>query len=151
MSITIRLPDGKNVATEVEPIWVGSDTTCTVCLSADGRVQSRHAKLRRTAGRWLVESLGEWPLQVGSGSPSRLSWLKPGDVIRLSPSGPDLVFQPTTSPEAKASSSEPELYLDDEPFREGSQPSIPSQVRQGPPPLPGSTSPPRKGPPPLPK
>lgn len=156
MATVFRLPGGDLAATDDEPIWVGTDAACTVRLPEDGRVQPRHARVRRTAGRWLVESLGDWPVQVGSGPPSRLGWLTPGDVIRLSASGPDLVFQPATAPlpPTPPPASADELTLDggSPPPRKG-PPPLPgssSPARRGPPPLPGSSGPPRRGPPPLP-
>lgn len=146
MATVFRLPGGGQAATDDDPIWVGTDAACAVRLPEDGRVQPRHARVRRTAGRWLVESLGDWPVQVGSGPPSRLGWLKPGDVIRLSASGPDLVFQPAAAAVPQTPPAASESGLDDDLTLDGGSPP----PRGGPPPLPGASSPPRKGPPPLP-
>ena len=32
-------------------------------------LRDEHARLRKIAGRWLVESLGDWPIQAGVARP----------------------------------------------------------------------------------
>lgn len=175
MGITFGLPSGERTTVEADTVLIGTDPACEVRLPSDGRVQPRHARIRKTAGRWLVESVGDWLLQVGSGSPGRLSWLRPGDMIRLTESGPNLTFEPPASvtpasvspPVASVPSPvEPDelaLVLDPEPElsispastpSKPTKPSLPPLPKSGPPPLPTKKSPPplpgKKGPPPLP-
>lgn len=105
MAITIRLPSGECAYVDADTALIGTDATCQVRLPSDGRVQPQHARVRRTAGRWLIESTGEWHLRVGNGPEGRLSWLQPGDVIRLAEAGPNLTFEtamPTAPPQRPA-------------------------------------------------
>ena len=160
MGITFGLPSGERTSVEADALLIGTDAACQVRLPSDGKVQPRHARVRKTAGRWLVESLGDWLLQVGGGSPGRLGWLRPGDVIRLSEAGPDLTFEPTASvtpasrPPAVASD-EPAVVLEPDPDSSVAlTATTPEAVKRGPPPLPAKKQPPplpaKKGPPPLP-
>ena len=50
-------------------------------------LQPIHAEVIKVAGRWMVESTGDWLLQVGDGVPGRKLWLHPGDVLHLTESG----------------------------------------------------------------
>ena len=158
MGITFGLPSGERTRVEADAVLIGTDAACQVRLPSDGNVQPRHARVRKTAGRWLVESLGDWLLQVGGGSPGRLGWLRPGDVIRLSEAGPNLTFEPTASvtPASGPSLGGPdELAIGLEPEPDSSVPpvaTVPTPTRPGPPPLPkpGPPLPVKKGPPPLP-
>ena len=45
---------------------------------------------------WLIEAEADGALQVGDAAPARVNWLHSGDEIRLTPSGPTLVFNPAT-------------------------------------------------------
>src|SRR5689334_18330518 len=94
MPIVIQLPSGERREIRHDPITIGRGPNCHVSLPGEGRLKDEHARLRRIAGRWLVESLGDWPIQAGNGTPSRLSWLNVGDVIRLAQGGPELIFEP---------------------------------------------------------
>lgn len=152
MGVTFGLPSGACARVDADPVLIGTDEDCQVRLPADGRVRPRHARVRRTAGRWLVESAGDWPVQVGDGPPGRLGWLRPGDVIRLSEAGPDLTFEPSAlhrpSPPAPAAPAAASTV----PESEGPVPVAPVSTgvgsigRRGPPPLLGRG----QGPPPLP-
>ena len=42
----------------------------------------------------MVESAGDWLLQVGNGVPGRKLWLQLGDVLHLTESGVRLTFEP---------------------------------------------------------
>lgn len=93
MGIVVKLPSGERISLEADTTMVGTDATCQVRLPADRRVQPKHAKIRRTAGRWLIESAGEWPLWVGNNPPGRMGWLQPGIAVRLAETGPELIFE----------------------------------------------------------
>jgi pSer/pThr/pTyr-binding forkhead associated (FHA) protein len=94
MAITIELMNGKRVSV------LGDSATIGRAPAADFVVQSPelrpiHAKITRVAGKWMVESEGDWLLQVGDGVPGRKHWLQPGRVIRLTESGVRVIFEPT--------------------------------------------------------
>jgi pSer/pThr/pTyr-binding forkhead associated (FHA) protein len=93
VAVTFQLLSGNRVTIDADRISVGGDKHCQLCLS-DDRVQPQHARIHKIAGRWIVESQGDWLVQVNEGQPGRKSWLKPGDVIRLSQLGPEIVFEP---------------------------------------------------------
>ena len=93
MPITLQLPDGRNWEfPEDTTITIGTDASNMIRLT--GPMAAVHARIRRLAGRWLIESAGDWPIQAGSALPARVCWLKVGDVIRLTRNGPEIVFEP---------------------------------------------------------
>jgi hypothetical protein len=94
MPITIQLPDGQRREFRHDPITVGRGPGCQIWLPDETHLRDEHARIRKIAGRWLVESLGDWPIQAGVEQPARLAWLRIGDPIRLSQDGPELVFEP---------------------------------------------------------
>lgn len=93
MSITIQLPSGEHVSLDNNNVLIGSESGSDVVIS-DQNVQSQHARIRKMAGRWMVESLGDWLIQAGDSEAGKTCWIQPTDEIRLSPTGPVLVFQP---------------------------------------------------------
>ena len=92
MSVTFQLPDGRRVDCHDDVILIGADAHCHVAV--DGCPRPCHARVSRVAGRWFIESLGDWLLQVADQPPARKSWLLAGQPIRLSETGPELIFQP---------------------------------------------------------
>lgn len=94
MTITIQLPSGNCVACQRDTILIGRDANCDVCLPNEASLQPQHAKIRNIAGRWLIESQGDWAIRVESSVPGRTAWLGPGNRIQLAPGGPTVVFQP---------------------------------------------------------
>ena len=102
MAITIQLPSGESLCFEGTTVLVGSDSSCDIQIS-DAELEPQHARLRKVANRWMVESQGDWPIQAGDSGPGRSCWFTVGDVIRLSPSGPDIVIQPESAAEQNAS------------------------------------------------
>lgn len=98
MSIKIGLPDNRQIETSAEPVRIGSDGMCEISFPNDLRVRPRHAIIRRVSGRWMVEAEGDGSVQVGSEAPARMRWLTAGDVVRLTPDGPEVVFQPSVAP-----------------------------------------------------
>lgn len=77
-----------------EVIEIGRDPENQIALRDDLRLAPRHAVLRCVNGRWIVESRDGGLISVGSGRPTQFAWLNPGDVIHLTASGPELVFEP---------------------------------------------------------
>jgi hypothetical protein len=94
MAITIQLPDGQRREFKHDPIVIGRGPGCQIRLTEESQLRDEHARIRKLAGRWLIESLGDWPIQAGEDASSRLSWLKVGDTIRLAQDGPELIFEP---------------------------------------------------------
>ncbi len=94
MPSTIVLPSGDTVCVDNEPLLIGRDAVCQVSLPHETALRPQHAKITRIANRWLIESLGDWLIQVGNAPPAHKNWLQPGDVIRLSEHGPTIVFEP---------------------------------------------------------
>jgi pSer/pThr/pTyr-binding forkhead associated (FHA) protein len=97
MPITLAVANGKRFRVDTATALIGRDNSCAIALPEAVNLEPVHAKIRNVANRWLVESQGSWPIQVGSGSPGKMSWLKPGDVIRLTEAGPEIVFEPADS------------------------------------------------------
>jgi len=84
---------------------IGRDPACTISLPDDIRLSARHAALRQVGGRWLIEARADAMLQVGNSAPSRLGWLSDGDVVRLTPNGPELLVNPPTPVSAPVAAS----------------------------------------------
>ncbi len=81
---------------ETDAIGIGRDPDNQVALPNDARLAPLHAVLRHVNGRWIVESRDGGPIRVGNGRPTQFAWLNPGDVIHLTESGPQLVFEPAS-------------------------------------------------------
>jgi hypothetical protein len=94
MTITIKLPSGERREISQDRILIGRGAHCPICIPDAGNLQDEHARLRKVADRWMIESRGDWLIRVGNDAPSKFGWLKTGDVIRLSRDGPELVFEP---------------------------------------------------------
>ena len=97
MSVKIAI-DSRLVELPGESILIGRGAAAQLSLP-DSRLFEQHAVLRQVAGRWLIEAQGEAVISVGNGRPTKVGWLSPDDVIRLTETGPTLVFEPTRSPE----------------------------------------------------
>jgi hypothetical protein len=91
MAITIELPSGERVSVSKDIAVVGSDERCDVRLAG---LEPRHAQIRKVASRWLIESLGTWTFDVRDVDASRMAWLRPEDVISLTPAGLRIIFEP---------------------------------------------------------
>lgn len=94
MPIRIGLADNRQIELGAESFCIGRDADCEVRLADDPRIKPRHAVVRRTAGRWMVEGTDGDMIQVGTEPPARMRWIKPGDIIRLTPAGPEVTFEP---------------------------------------------------------
>lgn len=78
---------------DVDAIGIGRDPENQVALPNDSRLAPMHAILRNVNGRWIIESHEGGPIRIGNGRPSRFAWLNPGDVIHLTETGPELIFE----------------------------------------------------------
>jgi hypothetical protein len=105
MALSIETQNGKRITVEADSALIGRDSACQIALPDEANLQPIHAKIRKVADRWMIEAQGDWQIQVGTGLPGRMSWLKPGDVIRLTEAGPEITFgevQPSfNSPEER--------------------------------------------------
>jgi hypothetical protein len=101
MAITIELSSGRRITVEEGSATIGRGPEADVVVESVD-LQPIHAKISKVAGRWMVESTGDWLLQVGDGVLGRKHWLEPNQVIRLTESGVSVVFEPTagTTPES---------------------------------------------------
>ncbi len=93
MAIIVELPDGQRIQVERDSATIGRGPGADIVVSSM-EIEPLHAKIRKLAARWIVESAGDWCLQVGDGIPGRKLWLRPGEVLRLSESGISVVFEP---------------------------------------------------------
>ena len=94
MAITLQLPNGTETTLDADDITIGAEPDCDVTLAEDERIQPRHARIFLDADQRVIESLSGGLIQVGDGSPASDHVLRPGDVIRLGPTGPEIIFQP---------------------------------------------------------
>jgi hypothetical protein len=102
MSIILQLPSGQRISVEASAIVIGRGPSCNVALTGDGRVQPRHATIRKMAGKWMVQSEGDWLIRVGNGVPGGKAWVNPGEEIHLTETGPIIVFMPTAVQQQEA-------------------------------------------------
>jgi hypothetical protein len=155
MAITIQLPGGQRREFKDDPIVIGRGPGCQIRLTEEAQLRDEHARIRKLAGRWLIESLGDWPIQAGEDASSRLSWLRVGDTIRLAQDGPELIFEPAhedvmlDSATTGAASTRPAPPSGPSLGRDGPSPMPEGSVRRAvPPPLPMSAGRPGPIPPP---
>ena len=105
MAITLELPSGQIFIVENDSATIGRSSGNDIVIPDSPEIQPVHATITQAANKWMIESAGDWLLQVGNGVPGRKLWLKPNDSIRLSESGPIIVFEPVTvrmAPTSKA-------------------------------------------------
>ena len=147
MTITIQLPTGERREFDQGSVLIGRGASCPIHLPEADHLREEHARLRKVADRWMVESRGDWAIQVGRSDPAKFGWLKPGDVIRLSQGGPELIFEPAHEDVVLASL---EPLKETPPSRTMPPPLPPGRATSSqPPPLPGR-NPTSVAPPPLP-
>ena len=94
MAITIELSIGQRITVQHDTATIGQDPASDICIPNSPQVQPAHARIVKVANKWMIQSAGDWLLQVGDGVPGRKLWLNPGDAINLSESGPRIIFQP---------------------------------------------------------
>ena len=80
---------------DADAIGIGGSSENQIAFPNDPRVKPLHAVLRCVNGRWIVEAKDGGPIRIGSGRPTQFAWVNSGDVIRLTETGPDLVFEMT--------------------------------------------------------
>lgn len=116
MSIRLELDGQTVVEFEEENILLGSDPGCTIPFPAGNGLAPKHAVIRKIAGRWIVEVRGGDSIQIGDQPPSRMHWLNPGDVIRLTESGPFIQFEPPQKPAKPTRRSSAEIPVQPKPI-----------------------------------
>ena len=94
MPLTIATPDGQRIEWDRDAVVIGTDPACDLCLAGHPALKPRHARVQRVDETWQIDALEGGSLQVNSGPWSISHVLKPGDVIRLSKSGPEITFHP---------------------------------------------------------
>lgn len=95
MSITFTLPSGEQRTSSADTITIGSDAACQISLS-DPRLRRKHAVIRKVAGKWLIEAIGDGKIKVNDGVSSQKCWLSQECHIHLTDEGPTIVFCPST-------------------------------------------------------
>jgi hypothetical protein len=93
MAITIGLRGGARITVDRESATIGRGPGVDVVVDSPN-VQPIHAKICKVAGRWMIESAGDWLLQIGDGVAGRKHWLQPNQTIYLAESGVSVVFEP---------------------------------------------------------
>ncbi len=93
MSIKVTV-ERQTLCFDSDTIGIGRSPDNQVAFPNDTRVAPRHAIIRLVSGRWIVEACDGWAIRIGNGRPTQFGWINPGDVIRLTESGPELVFEP---------------------------------------------------------
>jgi pSer/pThr/pTyr-binding forkhead associated (FHA) protein len=94
MSIKVELGIGRIISVDRDTATIGQDPGADIRIPDSLKIQPIHARIVKVANRWMIQSAGDWLLQVGDGVPGRKLWLNSGDLIHLSESGPYLVFDP---------------------------------------------------------
>lgn len=130
MAVTIGIPGGQRIESDLPSLMIGTDPSCNICLAGHAHIRPQHARLRVVNGNWQIEALDSGSLQVQGRDWSSSHQLKPGDVIRLSRTGPEIVFQPV--PEAPSALKLPALPTGPieelETFRQPNVVAAPSRV-----------------------
>ena len=124
MAITVELGIGQIITVQHDSATIGQDPASDIRIVNSPKIQPVHARIVKVANKWMIESAGDWLLQVGDGVPGRKLWLNPGDLVHLSESGPYMVFEPTpTAPKPILKPAEPAQAPDQS--AESNQPPIP--------------------------
>lgn len=94
MTMKLGMPSGEQIVVNSSPIVIGRGRDCDVALPMQTELHKRHAQIKKVANQWIVESFGDWMIQVADGVAGRKCRVKEGDSIRLTPSGVTIVFEP---------------------------------------------------------
>jgi len=94
MAITVELGFGQIITVQRDTATIGQDPGADIRIPDSPKIQPIHARIVKVANRWMIQSAGDWLLQVGDGVPGRKLWLNSGDLVHLSESGPYMVFDP---------------------------------------------------------
>lgn len=81
-----------------DAVSIGADAANDVSFADDDRLQRHHAVIRRVAARWLIEGGDGTLIQLGDAPAGRMHWLSAGDVIHLTPAGPEIIFVAALAP-----------------------------------------------------
>jgi hypothetical protein len=100
--VVIQIVGGSQIRAGEPVVTIGSAADSHVAFLRDVRVAPQHAVIRQVAGRWLIESQGDGLICIGSGVPTKMGWLTGGEIIKLSASGPELIFDPPNAISAAA-------------------------------------------------
>lgn len=92
MAFHIEMPDGNKIIVDGVAARIGRDPNCHIAFPNEAALHPTHARIRRVGNKWLIQTEGDWEIQVGSAAPGRMSWLSQGDIIYLTPSGPMVIF-----------------------------------------------------------
>ena len=82
----------QSLSFDSDSIGIGRSPDNQLAFPNDVRVAPMHATLKSVNGRWIIESREGGPIRVGNGRPTQFAWVKPGDTIYLTESGPEIVF-----------------------------------------------------------
>jgi len=96
MSVKLTL-DQKSFPFTGESISIGRAADNVLSLPEETRIEAHHVVLRCLHNRWLIEGVDATTIQIANGRPANFGWLNSGDQIRLTPEGPNLLFE-TLSP-----------------------------------------------------
>ena len=107
MAITVELGIGQIITVQHDSATIGQDPTSDICIPNSPKIQPVHARIVKVANKWMIQSEGDWLLQVGDGVPGRKLWLNPGDLVHLSESGPYMVFEPKAAEAARVPLAQP--------------------------------------------
>jgi hypothetical protein len=122
MAITVELGIGQIITVQHDSATIGQDAASDIRIVNSPKIQPVHARIVKVANKWMIESAGDWLLQVGDGVPGRKLWLNPGDLVHLSESGPYMVFEPKpAAPKPVVKPAEPKP----EETAESNQPPVP--------------------------
>ena len=104
MAITIELNDGQRITIEKNMATIGRGPGADIVVKSP-ELQPIHATISQVSEKWMVESAGDWLIQVSDGIPGRKQWLQPDQVLRLTESGVRVVFEPVvrTQPNSRSS------------------------------------------------
>ncbi len=122
-----------------EPVTIGRDPGCDVCLADDQRVSRRHARISHEKGEWLVKDLGSTNSTfVGRERVLRLTPLSAGDQLTVGHTV--LVLQgPHTTPAPELVSSDLDgletQYGEEDVVLDGSPSNLDTEVEAEAPPL----------------
>ena len=91
---SITLPTGKSFLLTKNSVVIGSLSDCDMIVLG---LQEQHARMRKIAGRWLIESLGSWLMDIGEEKQKRLAWLDRRLEILFNKEKIRLIFSPGNS------------------------------------------------------
>ena len=73
MAITVELGIGQIITVQHDSATIGQDPASDICIPNSPKIQPVHARIVKVANKWMIQSEGDWLLQVGDGVPGRNS------------------------------------------------------------------------------